>query len=175
MSLLPLCSLVAGVGVLSHLFYFRIGEHLIPSPTYVKLALTAPLVLFVLLYILREQTVWQSSITTTALYWSFMGGVFSSVTLYRAFFHPLQAYSGPFLARVSQFYLPFNVSERANSAWFINSLHQKYGDYFRLGPNLLSVSDPDMVEIVYGPGSRFTKGQWYDVSKVRPSTECPRL
>ncbi|KPI44659.1 Tryprostatin B 6-hydroxylase [Cyphellophora attinorum] len=69
------------------------------------------------------------------------------------------------MARITQFWLPYNVSERADSAWFIDRLHKKYGEYVRIGPNLLSIADPDMVEPIHAPGTRFTKGQWYDVAK----------
>lgn len=80
------------------------------------------------------------------------------MAIYRAFFHPLCGYPGPFMARITQFWLPFNVSEKADSAWFIDRLHKKYGEYVRLGPNLLSVADPDVVESIH---AKFGKGQWY--------------
>jgi hypothetical protein len=40
------------------------------------------------------------------------------------------------------------------------SLHSKYGDIVRVGPNKLSISDPAMIPIIYGIGSGFRKVRW---------------
>ncbi|KAF2177276.1 cytochrome P450, partial [Zopfia rhizophila CBS 207.26] len=40
-------------------------------------------------------------------------------------------------------------------------LHQKYGRYVRIGPNDLSVVDPDSMNVVLGPNSKCTKSAWY--------------
>jgi cytochrome P450 family 628 len=165
MSVSQTCGYLAFAGAFSHLLYFRNGEHLRASPTYVVCAVTAPTLIWsYLLY--GHATSWtQACVQATVYYLSFMAGLFGSIGAYRAFFHPLRQYPGPFMARITQFWLPYNVSERADSAWFIDRLHRKYGEYVRIGPNLLSIADPDMVDPIHAPGTRFTKGQWYDVAK----------
>lgn len=152
--------LLAFGGAFSHLLYFRRGEHLRASPMYVICAATSPVLLFSYFLCGRGQSWLQALLQTTAYYWSFMGGLFASMAVYRAFFHPLCAYPGPFWARITQFWLPFNVAELADSAWFIGKLHKKHGDYVRIGPNLLSIADPDMVHPIHATGSQFGKGQW---------------
>ena len=37
------------------------------------------------------------------------------------------------------------------------------------GPNEVSVSDPDVVELVHGPKSRCTKAAWYDMDYPKSS------
>lgn len=43
--------------------------------------------------------------------------------------------------------------------------HKKYGPVFRDGPNSLSFSDPNAIEVIYGhrPHSEFAKSNWYRV------------
>lgn len=163
LSLQLTCGFLALLGALSHLLYFRHGEHLKAAPTYIVSALLAPLLAFSLLVGARGIPLLESYLWTTATWWAFMGGLFTSIALYRLLAHPLSSYGGPFWARITQFYLPVAVAEKANSAWYIHSLHEKYGEYFRLGPNLLSISDPDAVDIIHAPGTKFGKGQWYDL------------
>ena len=165
LSLAHSCGFLAVSGALSHLLYFRKGEHIKASPVYVVCALIAPAAIFLVLLFAYETTIWHSCRVTAAVYWSLLGGLFISMALYRALFHPLSQYPGPFIARITQFWLPVQVAGRINSAWFIDALHQKHGEYFRLGPNLLSVADPDMVEVIHAPGTKFGKGQWYDLAK----------
>jgi hypothetical protein len=59
-------------------------------------------------------------------------GLFCSMTLYRAVFHPLHSFPGPFLARVSSFY-KVNLSRNLRLFEETYKLHQKYGDLVRIG------------------------------------------
>ncbi|PVH70745.1 cytochrome P450 [Cadophora sp. DSE1049] len=40
-------------------------------------------------------------------------------------------------------------------------IHQKYGKIVRVGPNHVSVSDPSMIPVIYGIGSKFLKTPFY--------------
>ncbi|KAL2834623.1 cytochrome P450 [Aspergillus pseudoustus] len=40
-------------------------------------------------------------------------------------------------------------------------VHEKYGPIVRVGPNEVSVADPNMIPVIYGIGSKFTKTPFY--------------
>jgi cytochrome P450 family 628 len=150
------------LGAATHQLYFRRGEHAAPSPYYALTTLLAPVILVVVYkFGLDVDTRW-SLVYASMLYTSFLAGLFSSLTIYRLYFHPLHGYPGPPWASLSQFWFMWQLRERVNSAWFLEKLHQQYGEYVRIGPNMLSVCDPDMVTGVHGQGAKFQKGEWYD-------------
>lgn len=68
----------------------------------------------------------------------------------------LRTLPGPVLARFSYLYrilMVYNGDGPAN----YRKAHQKYGPILRIGPNEVSVADPNMIPIIYGVGSKFTK------------------
>lgn len=73
---------------------------------------------------------------TTALVWSigFFLGLCTSVFVYRAFFHRLKHFPGPFSARLSKFWA-VKATVTSQNKWnkVDSELHQKYGDYVRVG------------------------------------------
>jgi hypothetical protein len=62
-------------------------------------------------------------------------GLYSSIILYRGFFHrlSLSGYPGPFLARLSNFYITYLSAKALHLHDEIDILHAKYGDYVRTG------------------------------------------
>ena len=60
-------------------------------------------------------------------------GVFGSMSLYRLYFHRLSSIPGPFLARLSGFYM-FQLTRKS---WHrfeaVQRLHKRYGDFVRVG------------------------------------------
>ncbi|OQV01806.1 hypothetical protein CLAIMM_07097 [Cladophialophora immunda] len=78
----------------------------------------------------------------------------------RIFRRDLRSIPGPFLASVSNLYRLVMVL-RGQSHWETIKLHQKHGNYVRLGPNFVSVSDPDALPIVYGIAKGFRKSDFY--------------
>jgi hypothetical protein len=76
----------------------------------------------------------------------------------------LRSLPGPVLARFSYLYrllMVYNGDGPLN----YRKIHQKYGPIVRVGPNEVSVADPNMIPVIYGIGSKFTK-----VSTPGPST-----
>lgn len=169
-STLRLWSLGAASGVLSHNLWFIRGEHLLRTPLYAVLALATPVSLPVVLYLLQDYTILQAIQWTTIALTAYVMGLFSSITIYRLFFHPLRNFPGPFWARVTALYMPISVARQerhSRAAWNIDRLHGKYGEYFRVGPNVLSIADPDMVETIHAPGTKFGKAEGYDIGLPR--------
>jgi hypothetical protein len=95
-----------------------------------------------------------------AIYFLYLSAL--SVALYvvssiRAILRPgLRRLPGPFLARFSGLYrLSMVAGGRAPGEY--QKIHEKYGRIVRVGPNHVSISDPSMIPLVYGIGSKFLK------------------
>jgi cytochrome P450 family 628 len=152
------------LGVIAHQLYFRRGEHTWLAPYYALILLLAPLTLYLIHRLGFKDEASQSLVYASTIYTSFLTGLFSSLAIYRLYFHPLRRYPGPPGARLSQLWFVWQMKEKVDSAWFLQRLHQQYGEYVRIGPNMLSISDPDMINSIHGPGAKFEKGEWYDQS-----------
>ncbi len=63
---------------------------------------------------------------------SYCATLFSSVIIYRAFFHPLKNYPGPKLAKITKLWHVFKISSLDNYRQ-IDRLHTQYGDFVRTG------------------------------------------
>ncbi|KAF5862062.1 hypothetical protein ETB97_012209 [Aspergillus alliaceus] len=79
---------------------------------------------------------------------------------------PLSSVPGPFWARWSPLWMVRHAL-RGDMHQTMIQMHDKYGSLVRTGPNELSTSDPDAIQQIYGPGSRFRKSDWYSVWQGR--------
>lgn len=66
---------------------------------------------------------------------------------------------GPALAALTDFWRFFDVWRRRPELTHI-ALHEKYGSVVRLGPRTVSISDPAVVQTIYGPNSGYTKSDF---------------
>ena len=66
-------------------------------------------------------------------------GIYTSILLYRAFFHRLSRFPGPFLARLSNFYVTSLSVRKMQLHREVEKLHKLYGDYVRLGMYFFSI------------------------------------
>lgn len=64
---------------------------------------------------------------------SFAGGLFGSMLVYRAWFHRLRRFPGPLGARLSRFYRVLRDARRLQAHLEDQRLHEKYGDFVRVG------------------------------------------
>ncbi|KZT50629.1 cytochrome P450 [Calocera cornea HHB12733] len=94
--------------------------------------------------------------TTSAMY---IASLSLSILIYRAILHPL-AIPGPFLARLSKLWAVAVTVEGRNHAT-IAELHATYGDFVRIGPNEVSISNVAAIHEIYGPRSEWTRSDWY--------------
>jgi len=72
----------------------------------------------------------------------------------------LRSIPGPFLASMSDFYR-FAMVLGGQSHWKTIRMHQKHGEYLLLGPNFVSVSDPEALPVIYGIAKGFRKSDFY--------------
>lgn len=122
--------LAAASGVLAHLAVFRSGEWDEASPAVVRFYASV----FAALSMLSLYTHSDVSIPVLLRLGSYhVAGLFASILVYRAFFHRLRKFPGPFLARLSNFYITALSLERLQLFAQVKRLHQEYGDYVRLG------------------------------------------
>ncbi|KAL4934942.1 hypothetical protein BDV06DRAFT_217788 [Aspergillus oleicola] len=113
----------------------------------------------------------RSTIVRTTL--CHLSGVSSSILIYRAFFHPLGRFPGPFLARLSAAY-KVSLGQNLSLYMEVRKLHQQYGDIVRLGPGELSLASPAAVRKVHWPQATPRKGPLYDQGYPRVSLETTR-
>ncbi|KAE8349061.1 cytochrome P450 [Aspergillus coremiiformis] len=88
-------------------------------------------------------------------------GLYCSLILYRLLFHPLHRFPGPFLSRVSAFWISVQLHHEPLFRKLAD-LHDRYGEFVRVGPSDLSIANPKAVNIIYGFKSTCTKSAWYD-------------
>jgi cytochrome P450 len=101
-------------------------------------------------------------------------GLFSSMLLYRAFFHRLQRFNGPFAAKLSKIWLANRTLKKWHMFLEIQQLHEQYGDVVRVGPEELSIRDANAVELLYGAKTTSTKGTYYSLFEPFVSLQSTR-
>ncbi|KAL2256849.1 hypothetical protein VTK26DRAFT_1031 [Humicola hyalothermophila] len=165
MAFLPSHITLVGIasGVLMHLAVFRRGEWDVASPSvflcYFTVAAAGTLASHLHFHV---------ETPLIAIFFFFHAvGIFTSMLVYRAFFHRLSAFPGPFLARLSNFYITARSMKKLQLFAETEKLHAQYGDYVRVGPRELSIADPEAVKAIYGSQSPCTKGPWYTLLEPR--------
>jgi hypothetical protein len=154
----PLFALLAGI--LSHLVFFKIGErHLYPF-RYVQVFILAFTGIFMAKSNSQRLSTSAAMNQTALLATFYFTGLYLSLIVYRLFFNPLNKFPGPYGARLSKFDFVFRVT-KMDGHHKLYEMHQRYGKFVRIGPNDLSVSDPDGVQIIQGQNSKCTKAPWY--------------
>jgi hypothetical protein len=63
---------------------------------------------------------------------------------------------GPFLAKISNLWRFLDVAN-GHAEVTLQKLHRKYGDFVRLGPNVVSVRNLDALKIIYGINKGYNK------------------
>jgi cytochrome P450 family 628 len=181
---LLLVALSALLGIVSHWGYFVWGEHVLDAPAIFLAALLVPQILTSVFWFASRS--FPHAITlATALCLPYVGALFSSIAIYRAFFHTLNRFPGPFAARLSKLWHFYKISAALDNYKYLDKLHVQYGEVVRtgkgllgelqsanntaylspeLGPNEVSIADPAGVEIVHGSRSRCSKAAWYDAT-----------
>ncbi|TGO46446.1 hypothetical protein BCON_0325g00140 [Botryotinia convoluta] len=89
--------------------------------------------------------------------------IFGSYLAWYYFTSPLKSIPGPFLAKFTNFWrLIDTYNGRAEPTH--KFLHEKYGQAVRIGPNLVSLNDPNLVRTIYSLKGDFLKSDFYTVN-----------
>lgn len=102
-----------------------------------------------------------ANLKAAAISWSFLIGLVSSMLVYRAWFHRLRAFPGPFAARLSNWYFTSLIFKQLQQFKEVDELHAEYGDFVRVGPSELSITHPAAASIIHASDSPCSKGPWY--------------
>lgn len=77
----------------------------------------------------------------------------------------LNTIPGPIIRSFSS--IPRIISVRNGSSHLDDlELHAKYGSVVRIAPNTLSISDPTVMNDIYGAGTKFIKSRFYELAAV---------
>ncbi|KAJ5772307.1 hypothetical protein N7520_002836 [Penicillium odoratum] len=168
---------IAGLtGVSTHVLLYRHGEWDLKAPRVVinYAILTAVLASLEYLGTLEKLEIPTTPNWSLQLVAYHVLGIYSSMLLYRGAFHRLNKFPGPFLARLSNFYVTFLSAKNFHLYEETENLHRKFGDYVRIGPTELSISDPAAVKLLYSSQAVAHKGPWYNCIEPRVSLQTDR-
>jgi tryprostatin B 6-hydroxylase len=159
-------AMAAACGVLSHLAYFIRGEHHKQAILFFKLVVLLPSTVCVVLMHFFSLTLRHAAWLSGSITAAYLGALWTSMIIYRSFFHRLHHFPGPPLAKVSKFYHFFGVLHQAPYRT-LEGWHQKYGRIVRIGPAELSIASANAAYAILGPGGCL-KSPWYDYGYGQP-------
>lgn len=113
---------------------------------------------YVLVYSLSVPYAIESALFATAC---FNAGLTISILVYRAFFHSLRQFPGPWNAKLSRLALVHRAIKRTQYHLDLQDMHQRYGDFVRTGPREISINRASAVSALYGLQSACTRSPWY--------------
>ncbi|POR31361.1 Pisatin demethylase [Tolypocladium paradoxum] len=82
------------------------------------------------------------------------------IATYRIFLHPLSRVPGPRWAAVSNVWHAYHV-RNGRMAELAKTLHQKYGEAVRVGPNEVWFNSREAFDQIYSPGKGYEKSDFY--------------
>lgn len=165
-------SFVAGVAL--HLAIFRTGEWDTWSFRLLLGAIGLEGALSLLTYQQLHTGTLEALQNASCLVAAGIAGIFSSMVVYRAFFHRLSRFPGPLAARLSNFYMTTLSVSKGQIYQDVQRLHEEYGDYVRVGPTELSITDPKAFGQIHSGTSPCTRGPWYNVINPTISLQMVR-
>lgn len=122
----------AVAGFASHWGYFLHGEHHKSAPTlaYIYLLLV-PTIFLCQIYLtnLSPFLAFQEAFSITTAY---TAALFTSMSIYRIFFHRIRSFPGPLLACTTKLWHSWKARNGGNHV-YLESLHRKYGTFVRTG------------------------------------------
>lgn len=164
---------VVAVGVTSYLGYFHRGEHHLYGIRYIQIFSLFCTISTTVLVVFNHTPILQACASVFSLVACYLAGVYTSLLAYRVFISPLNRFPGPYGARISSLWLSAQLTNH-DAYKKVLSLHQKYGDFVRVGSNDLSIVHPKAVSVIYGVGSRCAKALWYEQNRPVISMQTTR-
>ncbi|CAJ2511289.1 Uu.00g069140.m01.CDS01 [Anthostomella pinea] len=161
---------VGVLGILSHRLYFIRGEHHLKAPLYFGLWALASVFVVSIFHAANAFEPLHGNVRTdinafealARLNAAFFLPLFTSMVVYRLLEHPLRHFPGPRLLATSKLWHVSYMFTKKNHL-FLDDLYHKYGSIVRTGPQELTVVDPEVWQVIGGPGTSCIKGPWYDL------------
>ena len=160
-------------GVFSHICYFNRGEHHLYGARYIQIFCAVVSAGVVICY-MEGQALTNAFACVIYIALFYLAGIYLSLLFYRLLLHPLNKFPGPLGARVSNLW--FSAQLRNRDAFRkVQHLHERYGDFVRIGSSDLSITHPKAVSAIYGQRSKCTKAAWYDLTRPIESLQTLRI
>ena len=166
--------LAVTAGVASHLGFFKQGEHHLQGLRYLQLFLCLSTISIMVLMSWPGMNFRLVFGTTVQFIFSYLVGLYGSLTIYRIFFHPLKKFPGPFSVKITGLWFSARLM-RLDAHKKVLALHRKYGDFVRVGSSDISITHPAAPEAVHGRKSKCTKADWYDLTLPMTSMQTTRI
>ncbi|KAK5991698.1 Cytochrome P450 monooxygenase orf5 [Cladobotryum mycophilum] len=148
------CLVGVTIGVLAHLLYFIHGHKVIQTPRIVAAHLLSSWAILALF--ISSLGPLRGALAAASVSSCYLLGLFTSMSIYRVFFHRLSRFPGPFAAKVTKLYGPW-IARNKDMHIQHQKLHEKYGDIVRIGPNELLILSLDAQQKVHGAHSKCSK------------------
>ncbi|CAK7231404.1 hypothetical protein SBRCBS47491_007919 [Sporothrix bragantina] len=144
-----------GLGVMLHIFFLRVGEWDLATVKLIVGFFTTVVSLGVCIVLSAPS--FQSSVggafkTSFSLGGSLLLGIYGSMLVYRAAFHRLGRFPGPFGARLSNLWITGKSIQKQDKCLIIQDLHKQYGDIVRIAP-----------DAIHSNRTTCVKGPWYNI------------
>lgn len=149
-----------GLGSATFWAFFHHGEHFKSPVRYIQVFLLTVMAGGVFLANTGNLAIKEAVFTSFKLGGIFLAGVYINCIIYRLFLNPLNKIPGPYFARLTKFDHVFR-NTGMNAHIKLLDQHERLGKFVRIGPNDISVTDADAVEVISSPKSVCTKGPWY--------------
>jgi hypothetical protein len=130
-----IAGVAATLGVASHLGYFIHGEHHMQSTRILVFFVVAPLALFVIASRYTDGNSYLSYLSagklTIVATGSYLTALTTSILIYRAFFHRLRNFPGPFPAKLSKVAHVVRIAKNFRNYMLAEQMFEKYGEFVR--------------------------------------------
>lgn len=120
------------LGITSHLLYFRHGEHHMQALIIFWIFVAAYLALIVDEYFIYAKDIALALHNASWISFGYAAGLWTSMSIYRIFFHRLRSFPGPPLAKITKFWHSFKLLDSRNHL-LMEELNKQYGDIVRTG------------------------------------------
>lgn len=125
----------AFLGLLSWALFWNRSEHHLWVLQYVQIFAITPIVGTVLLSAILECPRTEGLKLLLSAQATYVVAVWANMLVYRAFFHPLRKFPGPFTWKLSKFVQSYHNRNFENYK-IVDKLHKQYGEYVRTGKSL---------------------------------------
>lgn len=129
---MPFYLLATILGVLAHHGVFIRGEWHLRAPTVVMFHIAFAACIWGIWNWQHPGGRYRGFGTVAGLASCYILGLFSSITIYRIFFHRLRHFPGPRLAAVTKLWHVFQCRDSRNHL-VLDSMHKQYGNFVRTG------------------------------------------
>jgi tryprostatin B 6-hydroxylase len=169
----------AVLGFLTHWTYFIHGEHHMQAPVYACLLVAGSVAIYALQLPRHSYNSTEATKAGLQVVATYLGVLFTSMTVYRLFFHRLRRFPGPLGARISKIWHVWQVRGAQNHL-VLDKIYHQYGTFVRTGqmysircqtvaditnntgPEEITIFNPEALIAMNSAGSACVRPDWYD-------------